>query len=136
MLKTCAIIFGLALLVIGILGFVPQIAPNNLLFGIFQVNFEHNLIHIAAGIASLLCGIVSGHVSRVFFQIFGIIYGLVTLPGFYYGERPIFGMVVNHIPDAALHLTIALIALYLGFGYPSSDITTNGSDKTPRDRNP
>lgn len=116
MLKTCAIIFGIIMFVIGILGFIPQANPKGFLLGIFHVNLEHNLIHIVTGIISILCGLTSRHASRIFFKIFGIVYALVALLGFYYVDRPIFGLIANNIPDAILHVVIAIFALYLGFG--------------------
>lgn len=128
MLKTYAIIFGIIMLVIGGLGFIPSIAPNGLLFRVFHVNLEHNLIHLGTGIISLICGLTCHHASRIFFQIFGIIYGLVGLLGFYYADRPIFGMIANNIPDAILHIVIAIFALYLGFGYHHPDIIEQGCD--------
>lgn len=117
MLRTCAVIFGLVMLGVGALGFVPEANPNGLLLGFFHVNFEHNLVHIATGIVSILCGLISGHASRLFFQIFGGIYLIVAILGFYYGERPIFGILANNLPDAFLHTAIAVISLYLGFAY-------------------
>jgi hypothetical protein len=125
MLKTFAIVFGIIMLVIGALGFVPEANPNGLLLGLFHVNFAHNLIHLATGLISLICGFASEYASRQFFKIFGVIYGLVAILGFYYGDRPIFGIIANNIPDAFLHVVIAVIALYLGFGYQNSTIISH-----------
>ncbi len=124
MLKTCAIIFGIILLIIGILGFVPQANPNGLLFGLFHVNLEHNLIHLVTGVVAIICGLATEHASRLFFQIFGIIYAIIAILGFYYGDRPIFEIVANNLPDAILHVVIAVIALYLGFGYHHDHLPT------------
>lgn len=116
MLKNSAIIFGLIMVLIGILGFVQSATPEGYLLGIFHVNFEHNIIHLATGIISILCGIASWEASRTFFRIFGVVYGLVALLGFYYGDQPIFGLIANNTADTLLHTAIALFALYLGFG--------------------
>lgn len=116
MLKTIAIIFGIIMLVVGALGFVPAANPNGLLLGLFHVNFEHNLIHIATGIVSIICGLASDYASRRFFQIFGVVYALVAILGIYYGNAPIFGMIANNTADIILHFIIAGVALYLGFG--------------------
>jgi uncharacterized membrane protein YbaN (DUF454 family) len=43
MIKTAAVIFGIVFLVIGILGFVPSVAPEQMLFGIFHVNAAHDV---------------------------------------------------------------------------------------------
>ena len=117
LLKTLAIIFGVVLLVIGILGFVPQALTNgNLLFGLFKVNTGHNVIHLVSGLVGLLCGLNSRHASRLFFQIFGIVYGLITLLGLYYQNHDMFGGLVAHnVHDIWLHAIISAAALYLGF---------------------
>jgi hypothetical protein len=117
MLKTFAIIFGIVFLAIGILGFVPQARDGDLLLGVFRIDPLHNIIHLASGVVALLCGLTSNYASRVYFQIFGIIYGLVALLGFYFHDRDIFGVLTNNLADAVLHLLIAAVSLYLGFGY-------------------
>ena len=117
MLKTFAIIFGVIMIAVGLLGFVKEAAPDGLLLGVFHVNLIHNLIHLATGIAALLCGISSVETSRLFFQIFGVVYGIVALLGYYYLDLPIFGFIANNLADAVLHTVIAAVSLYLGFFY-------------------
>ena len=137
MLKMTALIFGIILLLVGILGFVPRFTPDGLLLGIFRVNDVHNWIHILTGVVSILCGISSEHASRLFFQIFGVIYGLVALLGLFYGNQHILGLVANNFADVILHILIAALALYLGFGYrqPNARNDRGDSDLTPpRDR--
>ncbi|WP_068467575.1 DUF4383 domain-containing protein [Candidatus Protochlamydia phocaeensis] len=129
MLKTCAIVFGVIMLIIGLLGFVPQVNPNGMLLGLFHVNLLHNLIHLATGLAALLCGLTSEYASRIFFQIFGIVYGLVALLGYYYLDHPIFGILANNLADAILHTLIAAFSLYLGFGYHSLPRSTPPHDR-------
>ena len=96
MLKTCAIVFGIIMVIVGILGFIPQVTPHGLLLDLFHVNVEHNWIHILTGVISILCGLSSEHASRLFFQIFGIVYLLVAILGIFYGDRPIFGLIANN----------------------------------------
>ena len=123
MLKTFAIIFGVIMIAVGLLGFVPQATPDGLLLGIFHVNLAHNLIHVVTGVTALLCGISSEETSRLFFQIFGIVYGLVALLGYYYLDRPIFGIIAHNLADAVLHTIIAAASLYLGFFYRDRENT-------------
>jgi hypothetical protein len=120
MLKTFAIIFGLILLIIGIAGFVPSLNPRGLLLGIFHVNLAHNILHLATGLIAILCGFASLEVARIYFQIFGVLYALVALLGFYFGNKDILGILANNHADNWLHVIIAVICLYLGFGYRSS----------------
>jgi hypothetical protein len=124
MLKTIAIVFGIIMFVVGVLGFVKEAAPGGMLLGIFHVNAEHNFVHILTGAASILCGITSIYASKLFFQIFGVIYGIVAVLGFYYGDQNILGLIANNQADSFLHIAIALFALYLGFGYRSKEVDT------------
>jgi hypothetical protein len=120
-IKTAAIIFGVVFLLIGILGFVPAATPaNGMLLGIFHVNTAHNFVHLASGVVFLLCGMAGVGASRTFFRIFGIIYALVALLGFYYRDNAIFGLIANNTADIWLHVVLAIVMLYLGFGVSGS----------------
>jgi hypothetical protein len=124
MIKTAAIIFGIVFLLVGILGFVPAATPaNGMLLGIFHVNTAHNFVHLASGVVFLLCGMAGVGASRTFFRIFGIIYALVALLGFYYGDNAIFGLIANNTADIWLHVGLAVVMLFLGFGLSDSKAT-------------
>ncbi|HUY75917.1 MAG TPA: DUF4383 domain-containing protein [Ktedonobacterales bacterium] len=51
--KLYAIVLGVILTVLGILGFIPAIAPNGYLFTILAVDPVHNFFHLATGLAGL-----------------------------------------------------------------------------------
>lgn len=121
MVKTAAILFGLVFLLVGILGFVPAITKDEMLLGIFHVNFAHNIVHLASGAVFLLCGMAGPGPSRTFFRIFGIVYALVAALGFYYGDQPILGLISNNMPDVWLHVALAVVMLFLGFGTSGGD---------------
>jgi hypothetical protein len=116
MIKGAAILFGLVFLVVGILGFVPAAAPNEMLLGVFHVNTAHNIVHVASGAVFLMCGLAGTGPSRTFFQIFGVVYALVAVLGFYYGDQPILGLISNNMADVWLHVVLAVAMLFLGFG--------------------
>ncbi|MEI6351038.1 MAG: DUF4383 domain-containing protein [Verrucomicrobiota bacterium] len=115
MLKTASIIFGIVFLIIGILGLIPAAAPNGMLLGIFHVNGFHNAVHLLTGVIAIIAGVTGSAAARLFFQVFGIIYAIVALLGFFYGGSNILGVLANNIPDAWLHVLIAVVALYFGF---------------------
>jgi hypothetical protein len=123
MVKTAAILFGLVFLAIGILGFVPAVTTNvngmPMLLGIFHVNTAHNFVHLASGVVFLLCGMAGPGPSRTFFRIFGVVYGLVAVLGFYYGDQPLLGMISSNTANTWLHVGLAVVMLYLGFGAPA-----------------
>jgi hypothetical protein len=117
-LRTVAIVFGIVLLIVGILGFVPSIAPDEMLFGIFHVNTAHNGVHLLSGAIALLCGLASTQASRLYFRIFGVIYGIVAVLGFLQGEGHLLGVISNNMADTWLHVVIAGASLALGFAVP------------------
>ena len=117
MLKTFALWFGIIFLVIGILGFFPSLAPEGMLFGIFQVGVWHNIVHLASGGVALAVAGAGERASRLYFQIFGLVYGLVAVIGFFYGDAPLLGFMAHNWADVWLHVAIAAIALFLGFSY-------------------
>jgi len=119
--KSAAILFGVVFLLIGIVGYVPAATPaNGMLLRIFHVNTAHNIVHLASGVVFLLCGIAGAGPSQTFFKIFGIIYGLVAVLGFYYGDNALLGIVANNTADTWLHVVLAVVMLFLGFGASGS----------------
>ena len=120
MVKSAAILFGIVFLAVGILGFVPAITSDQggmpMLLGIFHVNAAHNFVHTASGIVFLLCGMAGPGPSRTFFKIFGVVYALVAVMGFVVGNGMIFGLISNNPADTWLHVALAVVMLYLGFG--------------------
>jgi hypothetical protein len=120
MLKRIAVIFGVVFVLVGVLGFIPAVTPGGKLLGLFDVNTVHNLVHLATGVVGIAVGMASEQASKLFFQVFGVIYALVAIAGFFYGDKPLLGLVANNTADAGLHVIIAAVALYLGFGMKSS----------------
>lgn len=119
-MEKAAILFGIVFLLVGVLGFVPAVAPNEMLLGIFHVNAAHNVVHLLSGAVALACGLAGAAVSRLYFRIFGVVYGLVAVLGFIEGEGHLFGLMSNNMADVWLHVAISLVALILGFGVRES----------------
>jgi hypothetical protein len=115
-LKKIAVIFGVVFVAVGVLGWVPVVNPGGKLLGLFDVNGAHNVVHLATGIVAIIVGMSSDKASKMFFQVFGVIYALVAVLGFYSGDQPLLGIVSNNGADSVLHVVIAVVALYLGFG--------------------
>lgn len=113
MVTRLAIWFGWVMLAVGVLGFIPAVAPNGYLLGIFEVGVVHNLIHVATGIAGLALGYSGG--ARVFFQVFAVVYGLVAILGLFQGDHALLGIVEHNWADAGLHIVIAVFAAWAGF---------------------
>lgn len=120
--KKAALWFGVVLLVVGVLGFIPALAPKNddgmpLLIGLFMVGALHNVIHLVTGAASLISS-SSDMWAKRFFQVFGVVYALVAIIGFIQGNT-VLGIIDVNLADNLLHTAIALFSLWLGFGVRS-----------------
>lgn len=115
MYKRAARVFGIVLLLVGLLGFIPPLAPHGYLFGLFEVDALHNLLHLVTGGAGVLVAFVGGRAGQGYFRVVGIIYGLLTVLGFFHGNAPLFGVMAHNQADIGLHLVIALYTLYMGF---------------------
>ena len=109
--QKAAKIFGIVFILIGVLGFVEQLAPGGKLLGIFEVGALHNIIHVLSGIVALaLAGSMSG--AKSFFKIFGIVYGLVTIIGLL-GSGSVLGLFMVNGADTVLHIVISVLSLWL-----------------------
>ena len=116
MTKTLALLFGAVFVLVGILGFIPAVAPNEHLLGIFHVNAAHNAVHLLSGVVAIICCLASERAAILFFRIFGVVYGLVAVLGLVGGDRPILGIISNNMADVWLHIAIAAVSLMIGFG--------------------
>lgn len=121
MTKRLAVAFGVVFLIVGVLGFIPGVAPvsettgHSMLFGVFAVDAVHNWVHMLSGLAALFTGFASAHAARMYFRIFGVIYALVAVLGIFVGRGELLGIMAHNVPDVVLHLAIAIIALFIGF---------------------
>lgn len=123
-------IVGLIFVVVGGLGFVPQlnqtipdqsahlvVGVTTFLFGYFAVNIVHNIVHIFIGLLGLLRGGSEGS-ARGYFRFLAFVYlllallGAIPLTNTLFASAPIFG------DDIWLHLGTGIVAGYLGWGFP------------------
>lgn len=124
MVRKAALIFGVVLTAVGLLGFVPGLTPNNHLLGIFEVDALHNLVHLASGLAGIGAYVAGGRASKLYFQVFGVVYALVTLLGFIQGDN-VLGLLPVNVADNLLHLAITAAALYLGFAARDDEVASD-----------
>ncbi len=110
MLKKWTLIFGIVLVVVGILGFVQ----GDMVLGMFHVDGMHNTIHLLTGIIALIAWKKGEMIQRRFFQVFGWVYLVVTILGFVQGDT-VLGLFGVNMADNILHLAIAALALWLGY---------------------
>lgn len=106
-------LFGIVLLLIGVLGFVPGITMDGYLLGLFEVNTLHNIIHLLTGIVGILAAASLSN-SKLFFKVFGVVYLIVTILGFTQGGS-VLGLFMANMADNLLHVVITAVALWAGF---------------------
>jgi len=116
-IQKIARVAGWILVIIGVLGYIPTITTNGMLFNTFHVDGTNNWFHIITGLIAIGKSKKGLKPSRKFFQIAGYVYLAVAALGFYYGNLPIFGMMASNMADSWLHLVISGAFLYIGYLY-------------------
>lgn len=111
MLRLLSVLVGLGLIVLGVAGYLPDYMENGLLFGYFEVDSMHNVIHITTGVIALLSG-VSAKLSKTFLLMFGLAYTVAAILGFW-REGDIFVMHMNGA-DNLLNLALGVVMLLFG----------------------
>ena len=126
--RIVALAIGIVMVLIGIIGFfIPAENSTGVqaLFGIFDVDLVHNLIHLVTGLLGIAAAFTGW--SRTFNRTFGVIYivlGLIGLIPALYFPSGSFGtdsglfLGLTHINagDHILHLVVGLAAAAVGFG--------------------
>jgi hypothetical protein len=117
--QTLAIVFALAFLGAGILGFIPGITTNYddlsfagsdsgaELLGLFQVSVLHNIVHLLFGVAGLaLARTWDG--ARSYLLGAGVIYAVLFVYGLLVGSGTDANFVPMNTADDLLHLALAV----------------------------
>jgi Domain of unknown function (DUF4383) len=126
--RNFALVFGIAFIAAGILGFVPALispppadAPSlsvtsfyGYLLGLFPVNLMHNLAHLAIG-AWGIAAARSFTGARMYAKGLAIIYGVLAVMGLIPALNTLFGLAPIHGHDVWLHAGTAIIAAYFGW---------------------
>lgn len=111
--QNLAKIIGVALVLIGVLGFVPGITNDGLLLGLFEVNEVRNVLHIIAGVVAFWAAGSLAH-SKLFFKVLAIAsIGVVALGLTMDGD--VAGLFTVGIADQIFAAVVIIVALYAGF---------------------
>ena len=110
---------------LGILGFVPGIAPAGsdgmpMVLGIFMVNTTHSIVHIASGAVFLFASMAGAGPARLWFKLFGLVYAVVAILGFMTPNGMLLGLISNNPGDTWLHVGLAVAMLLIGFASPKT----------------
>ncbi len=126
MAKLYTQVVGVALLLVGILGFTPLTSEadaegTQVLLGFININVEQSLIHILTGVVALaaLASAREAYLSA-YVKVFGVVYALVAVWGLpalagadYNGV--LFGLIHVNWATELVHILIAAFGLYIGF---------------------
>jgi hypothetical protein len=117
--QTLALVFGIAFLGAGVLGFIPGITTNlgdiefagkdspSELLGIFQVSVLHNIVHLLFGIAGIaLARTTAGALAYLLWS--GIIYVVLFVYGLFVDADSDANFVPINNADDLLHLVLAI----------------------------
>jgi hypothetical protein len=122
-----ALVFGLVLVVAGIIGFFYEAtftddeAVRDAVFGILDVNGWHNVVHIATGALGLLAFAAGAYAARAYALGFGAIYIVVAIWGFIVGDGDsILSIIPVNTEDNVLHLLIGIAGLGAGAATPGA----------------
>ena len=123
-----ALVIGLTLVVIGIVGFFYSASfstgdgtERDAVLGILDVNGWHNIVHITSGaIGLVLAGSYRG--ARDYALGLGAVYLLVTLLGFIAGDGDeILDLIPVSTEDNFLHLLIGIAGIAAGLATPATE---------------
>ena len=116
--KTAAIIFGIAFIAVGLLGFVSNPIIGEADNAIFHADSLHNTVHIVSGVLFLIVAFGMPAYAATFLKIFGIIYFLLGIIGLVNigteGMGKLLGFLHVNGPDNFLHIGLGLVIFLAG----------------------
>ncbi len=130
--QTLALVFGLAFLGAGVLGFIPGITTNlgdiefagndspSELLGLFQVSILHNIVHLLFGIAGIALA-RTWESARTYLLGSGVIYIVLLVYGLLVDVNSDANFVPFNNADDLLHLGLAIGLLASWFVSKSAD---------------
>jgi Domain of unknown function (DUF4383) len=140
--QTLALVFGVAFLGAGVLGFIPGIttdlgdikfagkdSPSELL-GIFQVSILHNIVHLLFGIAGVALSRTTAN-AKMYLLYSGVIYVVLFIYGLIVGSGDDANFVPVNGADDWLHLVLAVGLLGGWWISKGSDEMVGGRAATP-----
>jgi hypothetical protein len=117
MVRTFALVVGIAFLALGLLGLILT-PTRGLLLGTFAVDTLHNLVHLVVGALGLGAYYAGWNWSRLYSQGLGVVYIVIGLLGLVpplVSGGALLGIMHINMADNLLHLVVGGIAAYIGF---------------------
>jgi hypothetical protein len=131
--KLVAMVLGIVLVLVGILGFAIVPTAGGKLLGIFGVNMLHNVVHLLTGGVLLAAAFIdNGRNARLTNMVLGVVYALVAILGFVqiqaindllWTGKPYDGL--GGFADAGLHAILAIVLLGVSFTMKETTMQTS-----------
>ena len=123
--KNVSLVFGLAFVGAGLLGFIPNpvVSPN----GLFEVNVMHNLLHVSVGAIFIIGAMLSEKAARRTLQSLSIAGVALAILGFVAKGDLLLGLVHINEADKWLHAGLAIVIVAATFGIPKPQASQAGS---------
>ena len=119
-------VVGATLVVVGIIGFfynaefTSNESVRDAVFGAFDVNGWHNVVHILTGVLGLLAFGAGAYAARTYAMALGIVYLAVAAWGFIVGDGDsILSIIPVNTEDNILHLLLGVAGVGAALATPS-----------------
>ena len=119
-------VVGATLVVVGIIGFfynatfTSDESVRDAVFGIFDVNGWHNVLHVMTGVLGLLAFRAGAHAARTYAMGVGLLYVAVAVWGFMVGSGDsILSIVPVNTEDNILHLLLGVAGVGAALATPA-----------------
>ena len=89
-LKKIALIYGISLLIIASLRYIPGATdPQGLLFGLFHLDWLDDIVHTITGLGGIYAARTSIKNCILYFKGIGFLYSIDAVIGLLYGQNPL-----------------------------------------------
>ncbi|MDR3547658.1 MAG: DUF4383 domain-containing protein [Candidatus Pacebacteria bacterium] len=114
MAKTLSIVFGVVLVLVGILGYFtnPLVGSQ----AIFMTTHVQDIVHLVFGVILLLVAFLAAAASSMFMIVIGLIYivvailGVIVAPG-----GTLFNLIMTTMNDFWLYIVLGIVMVIAGF---------------------
>jgi hypothetical protein len=113
-LTRAAMWFGIIMLAVGILGFIPGITNDGYLFHFIKVGTGPNIVHLLLGVIALGAA-ASEAASRLFFQAVAVAYAVTLVIGLFMPDGQVWGFMDSNWWTELARLAVAGYAAVLGW---------------------
>ena len=108
-LTRAAMWFGIGMIAVGILGFIPGITNDYYLFHFIKVGAGPNIVHLIIGLVALSAA-ASEASSRLFFQVVSVLYLVTAVVGLFMPDGQVWGFMDSNWWTELARAVVAIVA--------------------------